>query len=296
MNLSQNSARVSVIVPVFNDPKGLAQCLQRLSEQRPDTPVFEVIVVDNGSVPPIRITEKLPFSLKLIRQEKPGSYAARNAGVLASGADFLVFTDADCMPMPDWLHVGLAALMADEGRSILGGEVVFTPEKKPTAVAMYQHLVGFGQYHNVTRKGFTVTANLFCSRAQWEAIGPFEERLLSGGDSEWCWRAAKQGFCVRYAPDAIVLTPARSSLRGAIRQARRVVAGRRALRRLGLTHIGDTAVTKQRSALQAVRWILTNQNIDFLDRLRVLFVAILIRVAVTLESLRLRLGGRPERL
>lgn len=296
MTPSQHLPRISVIIPVFNDAKGLARCLQKLAAQQPGTSAFEVVVVDNGSAPPIEVAVALPFPVKLVRCETLGSYAARNAGVRASSADYLAFTDADCMPAPDWLRTGYAALLAGDGGCIVGGEVLFTPESKPTAVAMYQHLTGFGQAGNVKEKGFTATANLFCTRAQFNAIGPFDERLLSGGDREWCWRATRRGVAVHYVPEAIVLTPARSSLRSAIKQARRVVAGRKALRQLGLTHIGGAALAKQRSALQAVGWILSNQNIGVSDRLRVLFVAVLIRIVATIESLRLMVGSRPERL
>ena len=296
MTLAQSAVRISVIIPVFNDPKGLECCLQRLSEQRSGTPDFEVIVVDNGSTPPITVATSFPFQFKLIRHETPGSYAARNAGVRASSADYLAFTDADCMPAPDWLRMGHVALIEDGGRSLVGGEVVYALECKPTAVAMYQHLVGFGQHHNVTSKGFIATANLFCTREQFEATGPFEERLLSGGDREWCWRAARQGFPVRYTQEAIVTTPARSNLRGAMRQARRVVAGRKSLRQLDLAHVGDSAVAKQRTALQAIFWIMSNKEVGFFNRLRVLYVAVLIRAVAMLESVRLMLGGKPERL
>ena len=68
------------------------------------------------------------------------------------------------------------------------------------------------------------------------------------------------------------------------------------MRQLGLAHAGTAALAKQRSAWQAVGWILSNQDIGFFDRLRVLFVAVLIRVVAMLESLRLMLGGKPERL
>lgn len=95
--------------------------------------------------------------------------------------------------------------------------------------------------------------------------------------------------------DSIVYTEPRRTLLGAIRQARRVVAGRAGLRKLGVAHIGDAAVAKQRSALESVRWILKHRELSLWNRLRVLSVAILIRCAASLESIRLALGTAPER-
>src|SRR5690606_7948642 len=132
----------------------------------------------------------------------------------------------------------------------------------------------FGQESNICDRGFSATANLFCTRAQYEAVGPFEERLLSGGDREWAWRAGRREISVKYEPGAVVHTAPRTNLAGAIRQARRVVAGRAQIRKLGLAHAGEAAVGKQRSAWQATTWILTNQDLAVWDRVRVLSVAV----------------------
>ncbi|MEM8761253.1 MAG: glycosyltransferase family A protein, partial [Pseudomonadota bacterium] len=103
---------ISVIIPVFNDAGGLARCLDALARQTDAAP-FEVIVVDNGSDPPLdpATLPALP-SLRLIRETAPGSYAARNAGIAAARAAILAFTDADCRPRPDWLAAGHAAIDA----------------------------------------------------------------------------------------------------------------------------------------------------------------------------------------
>jgi hypothetical protein len=57
----------------------------------------------------------------------------------------------------------------------------------------------------VTRKGFTVTANLFCARATFDRVGPFRTGVSE--DTEWCWRARDLGFAIAYAPDTAVATP-----------------------------------------------------------------------------------------
>jgi GT2 family glycosyltransferase len=162
-------------------------------------------------------------------------------------------------------------------------------------VALYQQTTGFGQESNVRDKGFSATANLFCTRQQFEIIGPFDTRLLSGGDREWCWRASLRSFHVHYEPTAVVHTQPRTDLRGAIRQSRRVVAGRKMLRELRLGHRGDESIAKLRSPLQAALWILRYRDLTLWNRLQVLLVAILIRAAAQWESVRLTLGAKAER-
>lgn len=287
--------RASVIIPAFNDQAGVNRCLQGLAAQTWPQDALEVVIVDNGSSPPLAIERDHPFTVRLIRCATPGSYAARNAGVKVAAGSVLAFLDADCWPDPDWLAQGIRSLGEGAGRAVVGGEVVISKPHEPTAVALYQWVMGFGQESNVREKRFSATANLFCTRAQFDAVGPFDERLLSGGDREWCWRAIAHAHEVCYAPDAIIRTAPRSSLRGAIRQARRVAAGRRGLRALELTHQGHAALAKQRSAWQSVKWILSNRQLGMWDRLRVLWVATLIRGAAAVERFRLALGARAER-
>jgi glycosyltransferase involved in cell wall biosynthesis len=293
--MTESQPAVSVIIPVFNDLPGLKTCLESIAGQNYSMEALEVIAVDNGSIPPLVIDSRYPFSLRLVRFTKPGSYAARNAGAECALGDVLAFIDADCWPDKDWLARGTSCLTAHMGESIVGGEVSIVKPEKPAAVSLYQWVTGFGQNSNIRDKAFSATANLFCTREQFITIGPFDERLLSGGDREWCWRAAKRDISVAYAPDAVAYTRPRESLRGAVRQARRVAAGRKALRGLGLTHKGDAAIAKQRSAWQSVTWILSRSELGLSERLRVLWVAIIIRTVSALETIRLATGGRAER-
>lgn len=285
----------SVIIPVFNDVEGITRTLEGIARQSWPMSGIEVIVVDNGSEQPVSLSAEYPFPVQVIRCEIPGSYAARNAGAAVAKGEVLAFTDADCMPCECWLEQGIASLLEGKGTCAVGGEVIYTTLQSPTSVALYQMATGFGQESNIRDKGFAATANLFCSREQFEVVGPFDERLLSGGDREWAWRASTHQIRISYQPDAIVYTEPRRTLLGAIRQARRVVAGRAGLRKLGVAHIGDAAVAKQRSALESVRWILKHRELSLWNRLRVLSVAILIRCAASLESIRLALGTAPER-
>lgn len=286
---------VTVIIPVYNDQNGLSACLNALNAQTWPKDRFEVIVVDNNSSSPIRLDQAFSDFARIVICRTPGSYAARNAGVAASHGKILAFSDADCQPDPNWIETGLRALLQEKERCIIGGEVSFIKHEKLTPVEQYQHLVGFQQFENIEKLGFTATANLFVSRSQFQRIGPFNEKLLSGGDREWSWRAAKVGFAVKYAPDAIVRTPARKSLSAAIRQARRVEGGRRALRRIQHEHIHRLSINPYRSTLQSAIWILKHPGLSSDDRIKIFAVASLIKISRALESARLSFGSPSER-
>lgn len=287
---------VSIIIPVFNDEAGLQACLNGIAKQSYPGDQIEVVVVDNGSAPPLQLSQDSPFPIQVVRCETPGSYAARNAGSRMARGTVFAFIDADCSPHSGWLREGVRCLLAGKGQWVVGGDVLyFEPATRASAVALYQFETGFGQEHNIRNRFFSVTANLLCSAEQFQTIGPFDERLLSGGDSEWSWRAQKFGIDVCFEPAAIVYTEPRANLPAAIRQARRVAAGRITLRKLGLTHAGPIAAAKPRTTWHAVHWILTRPSLTVGERVRVLCVAGLIRAASGVERLRLAMGAHPER-
>lgn len=286
---------VSVIIPVFNDQPGLLRCLDGLCRQTFPAPRVQVIVVDNGSQPAIQVMAAYPFEFEVVPCPTPGSYAARNAGAKLASGEVLAFIDADCVPDERWLEEGVAALRQGAGSKVVGGAVRILPPQPRTAIGLYQHIVGFQQRENIEQRHFTGVGNLFCYAKQFLEVGPFAQELLSGGDREWSWRAMSCGYTLVYAPAAAISTPPRTSMRGAIRQARRVAAGRKHLRERELTHHGPALLNPHRSGLAALRWILTRAELTWWERLKVLGAAVVIRCATALEGVRLRVGGRAER-
>lgn len=286
--------KFSVIVPAFNAQDGLDRLLNAISQQTVDKDTFEVIVVDNGSEPPLKISKTRSFECKLIRCPVPGSYSARNAGVKESSGEYLAFIDADCIPMPSWLDAGIEALQRSGDETAIGGEVKIIKTPGETLTSKYQRLIGFQQDYNISKKIFSVTANLLCSRAAFQKVGFFDESLFSGGDAEWCWRAHSLGVLIRHAPDVVVETLPRHSLKGAIMQARRVVAGRKQLARRGIAPPDGGGHRKSPSIIGSATTIM-NLDAPALDRVGILGIAVVIRLATVFESIRLALGSVPER-
>lgn len=99
---------VSVVVPVYEGERYLAQCLDSLVAQ--DHPAMEVLVVDDGSTDgSAAIAERYP-QVRLLRREHEGLGATRNAGVAAATADLIAFCDADDWWKPNKASVQVAYL------------------------------------------------------------------------------------------------------------------------------------------------------------------------------------------
>ncbi len=87
--------QVSIIIPTYNRPVLLQRSLASALAQQGAR--VEVIVVDDGSVPPAAIQDSPQVTL--IRTDNGGVSAARNAGLARSRGDYVMFLDSD-----DWLE------------------------------------------------------------------------------------------------------------------------------------------------------------------------------------------------
>ena len=208
--MAQPSCDVSVIVPHYNDLRGLSRCLDALCAQTGlDELTHEIIVADNNSpVDRVELEQVIAGRARLVIELEKGAGPARNAGVReARGARF-AFTDSDCVPEPDWLAAGHRAL---QGADFVGGRmrVSVNDEKRINGVEGLEKVFAFDNEAYVKQKGFTVTANLFCDAETFAAVGPFKTEVSE--DLEWCHRARDKGYRLAYAPDAVVAHPARAT-------------------------------------------------------------------------------------
>ena len=223
--------RVSVIVPVRDGRATLPRLLDALALQ--SHPADEVIVVDNGSRDDgPRLAREHRVGARVVAESRPGSYAARNAGIAVATGDVLAFTDADCTPHTRWLEDGLQALHSDT--SLAAGRVAAEVGATPSVWEKFDagHHVDQRKYVEVL--GFGATANLLVRKDVFTAVGPFDDGLKSGGDREFCLRATAAGFRLAYAPEAVVTHRSRSTLRETWLLHRRLGAGLRDLSKRGL--------------------------------------------------------------
>ncbi|MDD3899140.1 MAG: glycosyltransferase [Syntrophomonadaceae bacterium] len=104
---------VSVIIPVYNAEKYLAQCLDSiLSGQLED---FELLLIDDGSAdssgPLCDRYAAGDNRVKVVHVENGGVSRARNLGIEMAVAEYIAFVDAD-----DWVDAAIYRDMADRIR------------------------------------------------------------------------------------------------------------------------------------------------------------------------------------
>ncbi|MFI9553278.1 glycosyltransferase [Nonomuraea endophytica] len=94
------SLKVSVVIPAYGGQHELDLVLQALARQTYPARLTEVIVVDNGSDPPLRLPPERPDNTTLARCPRPGRAAARNTGLALATGDIIHWLDSDVLLTP----------------------------------------------------------------------------------------------------------------------------------------------------------------------------------------------------
>lgn len=233
---------LAVIIPHYQDFVRLDRCLQGLADAE-QLKWTDVVVVHSGPTQhDFQVEKNFPWA-RFIRQPEPGAGPARNAGVEATSAPFLLFIDCDCVPDKNILTAARAAL---DRSDVVGGRIsLFDETPGPrTGAQSFEVVFAFRQKQYVSRQQFAVTANLATTRAVFDAVGPFAKDLSE--DREWCHRVVSRGFSIGYDKAMHVSHPTRGSWLSLSQKWRRLIredyAGLPSGPVASLTWLGRTAL------------------------------------------------------
>lgn len=216
--------RISIIVPAHDAADTLPTLLARVAAQSLPEEDFELIVVDDCSTDDTAgVVEDSGFARLVRAGRRSGSFAARNLGAAVARGEYLAFTDADCVPAPDWLEQALAAF-DDPGLELVAGGIGMPLGRVPSTAALIDSARCLDQ-ERYAREGFGATANLVVRRELFDRLGGFNGSIVSGGDTEFGYRAIAAGASLRYAAQARIEHEPRASARGLARKAFRLGYG-----------------------------------------------------------------------
>jgi glycosyltransferase involved in cell wall biosynthesis len=194
---------ISIIVPVFNSASYVSHCLEALESQDYPRDRYEIIAVDNNSTDGSDSIVMGYPSVKLLREAKQGSYAARSRGLREAVGAVVAFTDSDCAPDGGWL-ASIMAGMNQPGAGVVMGRTL--PANQSRCLGMfeaYQH--HYREYiYNSGRPDFYFgyTNNMAVRRELLDPEAPFVERSR-GADTILVHQLASRLSCdiVRYCPE-----------------------------------------------------------------------------------------------
>lgn len=287
---------VSVIIPTYRDWNSLSQSLRSLAAQTYSTDCFEILVVNNDprDFPPADF--QLPINATLIEEEIPGSYSARNAGIKQSRGEILVFTDADCLPNPEWLKSGINRILSDNVARLAGNVELYCPEGGSSACYLYEKVFSFDQKGHAKR-GTAVTANMFARREVFEVVGSFNPHSFSGEDTQWGLRAQAAGFLIGYSAEATVKHPSRTRLQNLARKSKRTYGGWYRIKKYDAS-LGKKILScfiAARPPIRQLAILAQSKKVPTSKKIKVLCVLLYLRSVRFAEHLRLTFGRPPER-
>lgn len=193
--------RVTAVLPVRDAPD-----LDRLLRSLP--PVARVVVVDDGSSPPIASRD----GITLVRHDHSlGPAAARNAGAALADTEFILFIDADVVlptggpemwaPLLGHFDDHRVGLVAPRVASVPGSSALARYEMTDSPLDMGPHPA---RLHRGGRISYVPSAVVLVRRAAFHRYGGFDSRLRFGEDVDLVWRFDADDIVCRYEPDVIV--------------------------------------------------------------------------------------------
>lgn len=193
--MDQEKPWISVIIPVYNGEKYLAEAVGSVRAQR--YAPLEIIVVDDGSTDGTAgVVRGLGDDIRYVYQPNAGPAAARNHGLRLARGEIIAFQDADDVWTEDKLAVQVALLAQDAGRDAVVGRVQFFCIPEDDAAHTRQFLS--------SPPRFWGTQNTLIRRPAFDMVGWFDERLRCHEDVDWHTRARDLERTI-YAHDDLVL-------------------------------------------------------------------------------------------
>jgi glycosyltransferase involved in cell wall biosynthesis len=198
---------VSVIIPVFNGERFLAEAIDSVFAQ--DYRPIEVIVVDDGSDDRSAEIARSYDDVMVLSQVNSGLAAARNAGIAVASGAFIAFLDADDVMLPsnlriqvDYIHdhpeVGCTLGAWENFGAPADDEWQVDPPPRPDGavdVASQEALVHL--------RGGGIGIALVVRRTALDVVGHFDTSFDFAEDLDWLFRLRESGVRAVILPDIV---------------------------------------------------------------------------------------------
>jgi glycosyltransferase involved in cell wall biosynthesis len=215
-----SAVRASVVVPTYNRPEVLEECVRALVAQAPDTPAYEVIVVDDGSRADLGARlESLAGAAVRVRYVRHdtnrGRSATRNTGIDLAEGEIVLLVDDDVVVAPHYVSAHLAVHQAaGNAHLVVIGNLSFPPDVvRGSNYGRYLQSRYLGYRRPGDRRGidpanlhprFLISAVASMRREDLRRHAPFDAAMRSYGfeDSVAGRRLTGQGLRIVFAPEA----------------------------------------------------------------------------------------------
>jgi len=143
--------------------------------------------------------------VRFLQQANAGPAAARNRGALESQGNIIVFTDDDCVPMPDWLGEMIAPFQDPQ---VVGTKGVYRSRQKEITARFvqieyedrYRLMAGLPQIDFIDTYSAAFRRERFTEMSGYDTSFP----VACAEDIELSYRMSARGWKMKFAPRAVV--------------------------------------------------------------------------------------------
>ncbi|MGD0645059.1 MAG: glycosyltransferase family 2 protein [Candidatus Bathyarchaeia archaeon] len=172
MDALRLETRISIVIVSYNRPREVQETVRSLFNQ--SVKPFEILVIDDGSDPPLKMAVDFP-DFKLIRFDKEqGLSNSRNFGINAAKGEYVAFLDDDTVPSQHWLEAVQNGISS--GADVMGGPLRPLYKARPPSwwtEKDFGYMAGVGNIYGQRIWG----ANMIFKKNVFNKIGFFDSRL-----------------------------------------------------------------------------------------------------------------------
>ena len=229
---------ISVIVCAKNEEENVRTLIPRLVEQ--NFPQFEIVLIDDASsdntLEIFEEFEKLHSNIRLVKVENNEAFwgnkkYALTLGIKAAKYEYLLFTDADCLPSsPDWI-ASMSTQFTIEKTIVLGyGAYEKIANSFLNKIIRFETLLTATQYFSWAKLGkpyMGIGRNLSYKREEFFKVRGFIDhmKIRSGDDDLFINQAAEaKNTTVCYLPESFTYSKPKTSFKEWFTQKRRHVS------------------------------------------------------------------------
>ncbi|MQM28987.1 DUF6395 domain-containing protein [Glycomyces albidus] len=211
---------VSIVIPAYRDQEKLDLTLAALAAQTYPADLTEVVVVDDGSEPPLRLPDIRPENCRLLRNDTRfwGSANAVNIGVRNTTGDVVLRLDADMIVFPGHVESHMRWHHLIDNAAIVGQKKFVTYESGALTPAQVYEAARDGRCDELFRRSFDSWSEALFDRTErmakartkdaykafvgatgsvnrdlFATAGGLAEDMVLGGDTEFAYRLALAG-------------------------------------------------------------------------------------------------------
>ncbi len=189
---------VSVVIPCYNDGRFLGEAIRSV-EQHPERSRYEILIVNDGSTDEATLREIRGLEAagyRVLTQENQGLARARNNGIAASAADFILPLDSDNKIRPAYLDRGISVLQQNARVGVVYGDALRFGDLNE-----YWRVGRFDLRRLLTTN--YIDACVVLRKEVWREAGGYDPNISAIADWDMNLSAASHGWDFHYVPEIL---------------------------------------------------------------------------------------------